>query len=284
MKYILSPSLKDPLDLEKKKKELEIDLPVIQSLSESFKKSYPDMYINPVDFSHLELLGEGPFGITLTGMYQGNKVTVKQLNPDRLSLEHIKRMEAKVKLYAGNHSDHAVCKIYGAWLDYDPANGIFPSIVREYLPYSLKDYSKIARSLSMEQVRFIFLEVARVLKTIQHDNIKATNILLTEDLKPKLVDFKMYEDEPLRDLTVQFPTTNRLLVCYFIAPSLTFQAFDACNLRSYCATWAFACVLYTFLTGDPDTVPMVMSQPRKMLEGFPQPWASLLTRCLEPRL
>jgi serine/threonine protein kinase len=100
-------------------------------------------------------------------------------------------------IWSFNHPN--IVRAYGGWVDYDPTNEIYPTLVMELLPYCLADIlwpTFPAEPLSNIIKLSIIRQLAEVLAFLHnrnpkifHRDIKPENILLTADYTPKLCDF-----------------------------------------------------------------------------------------------
>ncbi len=80
-------------------------------------------------------------------------------------------------------------------MTFDEQRHVYPTIVMEFLPYTLLQCTKeIPSSLTMSQLNIIFFELADVVswlhdQRISHNDLKPQNIMLTEEKHVKLIDF-----------------------------------------------------------------------------------------------
>ncbi|CAG8608913.1 11063_t:CDS:2 [Paraglomus brasilianum] len=130
----------------------------------------------------LFIIGEGANGKVYKAEYDGKPVAIKISKEERKSLENEFRIYSRLK-----HEN--VLKFYGVMED---ETGY--CLVLEYAFYgTLKSYLQ-TETVSWKTKAQIAHDICRGvqychLQTIVHYDIKAENVLLTEDLKPKIADF-----------------------------------------------------------------------------------------------
>ncbi len=124
----------------------------------------------------------------------------KVLHPDYArNLKSRERFAKEIALiWSFNHPN--IVRVHGGWMEHNPADGIFPTLVMELLPFSLANVlwpsSYQAEPLSNRIKLSIIRQLAEVLAFLHnrnpivvHMDIKPENILLTPDYTPKLCDF-----------------------------------------------------------------------------------------------
>ncbi len=142
------------------------------------------------------LLGSGGSSVVYKGTYNGQPVAIKVFR--NMRPEDINDFIEEALLHHDFTNQPFVCKLFGGWTVIDPDNDIFPSMILEYLPLSLSSVAHNAEkfSITMDNVRTIFIEIARTLsiksesgQTFSHNDLNPSNIMLTENFKPRLIDF-----------------------------------------------------------------------------------------------
>ncbi|XP_074576445.1 G-type lectin S-receptor-like serine/threonine-protein kinase At4g27290 [Curcuma longa] len=148
------------------------------------------------DFSIDNKLGEGGFGPVYKGkLGEKQQIAVKRLS--ETSLQGIEEFKNEVTLIAKLQHRNLV-RLLGCCIEGDEK-----MLVYEYLPNGSLDtflFSETKRKLLDWEARYrIIVEIARGLHYLHHDSrfrivhrdLKASNILLDEDLNPKISDFGM---------------------------------------------------------------------------------------------
>jgi serine/threonine protein kinase len=129
------------------------------------------------------------------------KVAIKLIKPKyRLNREVWKLFESEAQLLYELKHNH-ICRLIGAWMTCNPDASIYPTIVTEFLPYKLTYFTlDHPDQITMMQFHCIFFDLAGVLfwlqnkessigKRISHNDLTPNNIMLTEDMCVKLIDF-----------------------------------------------------------------------------------------------
>ncbi|XP_040996457.1 G-type lectin S-receptor-like serine/threonine-protein kinase At1g11300 isoform X2 [Juglans microcarpa x Juglans regia] len=178
-------------------------------------------------FSELNKLGHGGFGPVYKGlMPSGQQIAVKKLSVD--SRQGLREFTNEVKLLLKTQHKNLVT-LLGCC-----AEGPEKMLVYEYLPNKTLDYFLFDKSKSASRdwtTRFrIATGVARGLlylheeapERIIHRDIKASNILLDENLNPKISDFGLARLFPGEDTHVN---TFRISV---VTWPLNMQCMDTC--------------------------------------------------------
>ncbi len=145
------------------------------------------------------LLGSGGSSVVYKGKYNGEPVAIKVFRNMRPEDINDFVMEVTLHLDSSLRSS-GVCKCYGGWDMIDPDNDIFPSMILEFLPHSLSSVAHNAENFKMKMVdvKKIFFEIAKTFATLSkstfkfyHNDLNPSNIMLTADLMPKLIDLAL---------------------------------------------------------------------------------------------
>jgi serine/threonine protein kinase len=143
------------------------------------------------------VLGSGGSSVVYKGTFNGEPVAIKVFR--NMRLEDVNDFVDEMKLHFElSEMSTGVCKCHGGWDVIDPDNDIFPSMILEYLPHSLSSVTHNAEkfALKIEKIKQIFIEIAKTFASLYqgpmkfyHNDLNPSNIMLTEDFKPKLIDF-----------------------------------------------------------------------------------------------
>jgi serine/threonine protein kinase len=146
------------------------------------------------------LLGSGGSSVVYKGAYKDEPVAIKVFRNMRPENINDFVMEVTLHVDSSLRSPAGVCKCYGGWDKIDADSDIFPSMVLEYLPHSLSSVAHNAEKfpITMDSVKTTFLEIAKTFATLSigtfkfyHNDLNPSNIILTADLMPKLIDFAL---------------------------------------------------------------------------------------------
>jgi hypothetical protein len=246
------------------------------------------------------LLGRGAYGEVWLGENRTTRrqVAVKLLR-SRASLDW-SLLDSETEKLAFLAADRRVVQLLDVGRDSDP-----PFFVMEYVSRgSLASHVEERGPLPLARAVEIFEELALALKQIHgkgilHCDLKPSNVLLDDELRPRLADFgqsRMSEDRsPVRALGTMF----------FMAPE---QADMAGVPDARWDVYALGAILHAMLTGHPPhrseaTLATIRAQPdlparlasyreivgrgqaRPAIRGLDKPLAAILGRCLaaEPR-
>ncbi|XP_028800641.1 cysteine-rich receptor-like protein kinase 2 [Neltuma alba] len=156
--------------------------------------NYNDLKTATKNFSEENKLGQGGFGV----VYKGTLKNGKEIAIKKLTFRHFTRMEEEfeneVKLISNVHHRNLV-RLLGYCID-----GKTRILVYEYMKNSSLDiflFGEMKGSLNWKQRYDIILGIARGLAYLHeefyvciiHRDVKPNNILLDEDLQPKIADF-----------------------------------------------------------------------------------------------
>ncbi|XP_028800638.1 cold-responsive protein kinase 1-like [Neltuma alba] len=173
---------------------LKSDLTGSSKLKGPVTYSYNDLVLATKNFSEENKLGEGGFGAVYKGTLKNGKVVaVKKLTSSR-SKRVEEEFESEVMLINNVHHRNLV-RLLGCC-----SKGYNKILVYEYMKNSSLDrfiFGKKKGSLSWKQRYDIILGIARGLTYLHeefhvriiHRDIKTNNILLDDDLQPKIADF-----------------------------------------------------------------------------------------------
>ena len=194
------------------------------------------------DYEVIKEIGRGAFGNVYLAKEKksGRFCAIKQMHEAELK-------KTRVKLYVREIETLLACdspflmKLYGFTVS-DPY-----ALVCEYVPNkSLFDYVHTKRKLAGTQKTQIALGIAMGMvylhsNNIIHRDLKAENILLTDDFVPKICDFgiaRFSEDDSL--LTQKIGTPN------FMAP----EVYMTKNYTHKIDQYSYAMILYEMITGS----------------------------------
>ncbi|KAL0221509.1 hypothetical protein RCL1_001363 [Eukaryota sp. TZLM3-RCL] len=144
------------------------------------------------DFEIFETVGEGSYGQVFRALHRstGQLVAIKRIRLDpSTDQSEIKGLIREVDLLS-SCGDPNILSYVSAFQD-----DSFLHIVTEFCPYgSFADLIKTAGPLSESHIRYVLRGVVAALnllhkRRICHRDIKAANVLLSSDFKPKLADF-----------------------------------------------------------------------------------------------
>ncbi|KAK1367266.1 putative LRR receptor-like serine/threonine-protein kinase [Heracleum sosnowskyi] len=164
--------------------------------------SYAELKVGTADFSPTNMLGEGGFGPVYKGtLSDGRSVAVKQL----LEASHHGKSQFVAEIATISAVQHRnLVKLYGCCIEGDKRLLVYEYLENKSLDQAL--FGKRTLFLNWSARYEICLGVARGLAylheesrvRIVHRDVKASNILLDSDLKPKISDFglaKLYDDK-----------------------------------------------------------------------------------------
>ena len=150
-------------------------------------------------------VGSGAFCKVLRAKFSKETVAVKELKrewvDDPRAMELFRR---EIELGFSLSHPH-ICRVYGAWLLYLPEQGVYPSVVMEYLPLRLTDvfrnpdrypkFTSVVLHAAFQDIAdtLVFLHHHR--PPIYHLDLKPDNVMLSASYKVKLVDFGLAKIE-----------------------------------------------------------------------------------------
>ncbi len=247
-------------------------------------------------------LGRGAYGEVWLGENRTTKrqVAVKFLH-SRATLDWW-LLDGEIEKLAFLAADRRVVQLLDVGRDADP-----PFFVMEYVSRgSLARYLERAGPLPLEQATALFEEVAIGVmlvhaKGILHCDLKPSNILLDDELRPRLADFGQSRPiEGIEGRKDDRSPTPALGTMFFMAPE---QADPAAVPDARWDVYALGAVLHTMLEGRPphhsdEAVTAIRGEPdlarrlaryRQVVRAAPaalpgrkldKPLAQILTRCL----
>lgn len=171
-----------------------------EDLQGAVKYNYKDLQLATNNFSEENILGKGGFGEVFKGVLDDNNIVAVK----RLHVQHIRakeEFENEVKLISNIHHRNLL-RLLG-W----STEGSDLLLVLEYMPNgSLDRFLWGAKKGTLDWTRRyeIIFGIARGLAhlhnefhvKIVHRDIKSSNILLTDDFKPKIADFGLARFQP----------------------------------------------------------------------------------------
>lgn len=167
------------------------------------------MSIDKKDIVILRKIGEGTYGIASTATYQGLPVIVKKSKTAKIKPDVCKEI-----LLLKYLNGRGTVQYYGSYLD-----GASPCIVIEQFGQSIQS-SIITprRKLTVNDYQLLFFNIIRSFMElhrcgITHNDIKAPNILVDDDLNVKVIDYGLAEYvglTPLKELMAYYDTTDEV--------------------------------------------------------------------------
>lgn len=212
--------------------------------------SYAELRAATDDFSQHNLLGEGGFGPVYKGkLYDGRMVAVKQLSVT--SHQGKRQFVAEIATISAVQHRNLV-KLYGCCIEGDKRLLVYEYLENKSLDQAI--FGKNGLHLPWETRFEICLGVARGLSylheessvRIVHRDVKASNILLDDNLNPKISDFglaKLYDDKKTHISTRVAGTIGYLAPEYAMRGHLTEKA----------DVFGFGVVALEVLSGRPNT-------------------------------
>jgi serine/threonine-protein kinase len=143
-------------------------------------------------------IGMGVSATVYKGLYKGRIVAVKELHhhlamSEELCGQLVREIETNMSFKHPN-----ICRVYGGWPTHNKEHGIYPSMVMDYVPLTLRAVlaDPVKYSLTPLAKKSIIYQLASCLMNLHtrhppvyHCDLKPENIMLTEDLTVKLIDF-----------------------------------------------------------------------------------------------
>ncbi|XP_043705477.1 cysteine-rich receptor-like protein kinase 15 [Telopea speciosissima] len=211
----------------RRKPKIEVDGLNEISMVESFQFDFDTIKAATANFSDLNMLGKGGFGPVYKGMLlNGQEVAVKRLsrNSRQGELEFKNEVVLVAKLQHRN-----LVRLLGYSLQGEEKLLIYEFLPNTSLDYFIFDPIKCTQ-LNWEKRLKIIIGIARGLLYLHEDSqlriihrdLKASNVLLDEDLNPKISDFGMAR---LFEID-QTQNTNRIVGTYgYMAPEYALHGF-----------------------------------------------------------
>jgi serine/threonine-protein kinase len=125
-------------------------------------------------------------------------VVIKELHPQLATEPKMRQLLVKEIETNMGFKHPNICRVFGGWDTYDDDEGIYPSMVIEFAPLKLNDVLSNPEkySLTPEKKKAIIYQLVTCLMNLHtryppvyHCDLKPENIMLTEDLTVKLIDF-----------------------------------------------------------------------------------------------
>jgi serine/threonine-protein kinase len=144
------------------------------------------------------MIGEGASSFVYRGSLKGRIVAVKELKHLIAANPRIRKLLVREITTCIGFKHPNICQVFGGWDTYDEEEGIYPSMVMEFVPLTLlMVLSNPAKyGLTQEKKKAIIHQLAMCLMSLHsrlpsvyHCDLKPENIMLTEDLTVKLIDF-----------------------------------------------------------------------------------------------
>jgi serine/threonine-protein kinase len=174
-------------------------------------------------------IARGAFASVYKATYKGRVVAVKELHPD--FAENPKMRQLLIREIETNMSfKHPnIGRVFGGWDTYDEEKAIYPSMIVEFVLLKLIDALSNPEKygLTHGKKKAIIYQLAMCLMNLHtryppvyHCDLKPENIMLTEDLSVKLIDFGIAKVERMtlvssiaRHSTASIKGTPGFMVC-----------------------------------------------------------------------
>jgi formylglycine-generating enzyme required for sulfatase activity/tRNA A-37 threonylcarbamoyl transferase component Bud32 len=231
----------------------------------SLRTGHPAQYVPPAEapgqviadrYEILEQIGAGGMGVTYRALDRklGREIAIKRLRaPSAAGRKGIERFLREARVIASlNHRNIVTVHEHDA-----DEHG--PFIVMQYvlggdLSQRIERDGKIELTEALKIIKAVGQALAYAhRKSVFHRDVKPSNILLTEEGVPQLVDFGLAQIGGESDLSV---TGYAMGTATYMAPE---QRRDAKHVDHRCDIYALAKTLYHMLTGDiPDAIDLDM--------------------------
>ncbi|XP_065226338.1 pelle-like serine/threonine-protein kinase pik-1 [Planococcus citri] len=218
--------------------------------------SYRELQEATRDWDRRLTLGKGGFGVVFKGSWKNTSVAVKRLEAQRPNDPHynaaeVQRQQSLRELkYLNNYKHDNILPLYGYSID-----GEKPCLIYQFMSNgSLEDRLQCrqgTRALSWWQRVTIANGSARGLQFLHsmevpliHGDIKSANILLDSNFVPKIGDFGLAKEGPIKDIThVEITKVQGT------KPYLPHEFLRGRKLSVKVDTYGFGVVLFELATG-----------------------------------
>lgn len=217
-----------------------------KALDRSFQESLIDRRFGP--YRTIEILGRGGMGtVLLANRADGHfeqQVAVKVVGPRRFASDSLERFRFERQILA-DLEHPSIAKL----LDGGVGEDGLPYLVMDYVRGLPLDQFVQDSNPTLEQRLELLIEICAAIdhahrRRVAHLDLKPSNILVTEDGRPKILDFGIAQMLDRRDSVVDGSSSGRMTPHYAAPEQLRGEA-----VTSSCDVYSLGVVLFQLLTG-----------------------------------